>query len=737
MNIRTPKRSPAKRSLPRPRRQRLLRCIEGRGGPLRASLLLLAASGLIAQDPPPQTTIRTTVDEVVLDVIVRDKKGKPIKDLTADDVVVLDNGVRQKITGFRLVEGQEAIDKGQKVALDPMRQLRLVTLCFERLDEDPRRIARQGALDLIKDPAPNVFYSVVTVDTQLFPLQQFTRDREALKTAIEKATSGKYAIFATEAAQLKAALDKTIAQAPQTAIQPGQVNDRTGPGADTSSIGSAAVEAKLAQVMRDMTSFDQAMAGAESTRRSIFSLLSLVRGQATLPGRKTILYFSAGMGVPPHLDVPFRSLISTANRNNVSFYVIDSRGVMTARRNEQAARAMLEAARTSAEDVTRQDGYVSKDAIQSSDKAETSMRQNDQLALRDLSESTGGFLMADSNDLRRPLRQVSEEVNSYYEISYNPGIEHYDGTFRKTEVTINRKDLVVHARNGYFALPPDLRGAPLLPYELPLLKALDSKPLPRELDFRASAVRFESGADAVNHELVLDVPLGQLQLAEDAVAQTYKARLSAVALVKNAQGEVVQKFSRDLPLAGSAAQIPQLKAGHFIYKEHLKLPPGRYTVETAVIDQESGKIAAKKAALVAPARTGGVALSSLSVVRSYQANVPGPDANDPFVYQGGRVTPALNPVIHTVPGAQLSIFFVVYPDPSSAEKPQAIMEYVLDGKSIGRGEVPLPEPDANGRIPYVMSAPAENLPHGTYEIRLRVKQGQSAAEERAFVTVEK
>jgi VWFA-related protein len=696
----------------------------------RTSFLLLAATGLIAQDPPPQTTIRTTVDEVVLDVIVRDKKGKPIKDLTAGEVQVLDNGVRQKITGFRLVEGQEAIDKGQKVALDPMRQLRLVTLCFERLDEDPRRIARQGALDLIKDPAPNVYYSVVTIDTQLFGLQGFTRDREALKAAIEKATSGKYAIFASEAARVRTELDRTIAQAPQAPTQPG-------PGVDTSTIGSAAVDAKLASVMRDMVSFDQAIAQTESTRRSIFSLLSLVRGQAALPGRKTVLYFSAGMGVPPHLDVPFRSLISTANRNNVSFYVIDSRGVLTQQRNEQATRAMLEAARTSAEDVTRQDGYVSKDAIQSSDKAETSMRQNDQLALRDLSESTGGFLMADSNDLRRPLRQVNEEVNSYYEISYNPGIEKYDGSFRKTEVTVDRKDLVLHARNGYFALPPDLRGVSLLPYEVPLLKALDLKPLPRDVEYRASAVRFEPAVDSINHEFVMDVPLGELQLAQDAAAQSYKARLSAVALVKNAQGEVVQKFTRDLPLAGPAAQVPQLKAGHFIYKEHLKLPPGRYTLETAVIDQESGKIGAKKAAIVVPARSGGIGLSSLSVVRSYQDNAPSPDPADPFVYQGGRVTPALNPVIHTVPGAQLSIFFVVYPDRTSPEKPQAIMEYILDGKPIGRGEVPLPDPDANGRIPYVMSAPAEKMPHGTYEIRLIVKQGKTVAEERAFVTVEK
>ncbi len=703
---------------------------------IRTSLVLLAAAGVFAQDSPPKPTIRTTVDEVVLDVVIRDKKGKPVRDVKAEDVVVMDNGVRQKITGFRLVEGQEALDNGQKVALDPLRQLRLVTLCFERLDEDSRRIARQGALDLIKDPAPNVYYGVVTIDTQLFGLQEFTRDREALKTAIEKATSGKYAIFASEAAQLRANLDRTLAGAPQ-GVQPGQTPDRTPTPGETSSIGSAAVEAKLAQIMTEMIAFDQTVANNESTRRSIFSLLSLVRGQSELPGRKTILYFSQGMGVPTHLDVPFRSLISAANRHNVSFYVVDARGVLTGRRNEQATRAMLEAARASAQDVTRTDGAVSKDAIRASETAENSMRQNDQLAIRDLSESTGGFLMADSNDLRKPLRQVSEEINSYYELTYNPGIENYDGTYRKTEVNVERKDIVVHSRSGYFALPVDLRGPAILPYEVPLMKALDAKPLPREVEFRASSMRFETGTAKAEGEVVIEVPLSGIEFTEDPATQMYKARLSVVSLVKDAKNEVVRKFTRDLPLAGPTTQVPQIKQGNFIYKEHWELAPGRYTVESAVIDHESGKIGAKKAAMVAPARNDGVGLSSLMVVRSYEPKALDLDPTDPFQFQGGRITPTLNPTVRAIPGAQLAMFFVVYPDPAIAEKPQAIMEYILEGKPVGRGEVPLPAADAQGRIPYVMSAPAEKMPPGNYEIRLAIKQGNSVAEERTFVSVEK
>jgi VWFA-related protein len=705
---------------------------------IRISALACVLS-LAAQETEPQATIKTTVDEVVLDVVVRDKKGKPIKDLAASDIEVVDNGQKQRITGFRLVEGPEAIDQAGRTALDPLRQTRLVTLVFERMDQEQRFLAKQAALDVIKEPAPNAYYAVVAIDAQLFVLQNFTRDREALKKAIERCTSGQYNQYAIESDRIKTQLQETLKQQAQGAASsvqqaPALAAPQQGAQQQMDNAGSDAVNQKLAEVMRDMTRFDQAFAG-DNTRMSIFSLLSLVRGQASMPGRKTILYFTWGMFVPPHLDDAFRSVISTANRGNVTFYAVDTKGVTTWNQNSSAQQQMLRAAQISAADITRDDGRVSKEAMLASDIAEQSTRNNIQLPLRNLSDSTGGFLIGDTNDLRKPLRQVAEEINSYYEITYNPGITSYDGSFRQTKVDVNRKDLVVHARNGYFALPPDLRGPALLPYEVPLLKALDSRPLPRDVEFRAAAVRFEQTPSEVEGQLVVEVPMGGLQFTEDTAKQTYKARVSLVSLVKDQKGEVVKKFTRDLPLSGPVPQAALVKGGNFIYKEPLELPPGRYTLETAVIDHEANKVGAKKAALVLRARTGGVAVSSLSMIRNYQAGVKDLDPEDPFQFQGGKVTPTLNAQIHPVKGAQLSMFFVVYPDPAIPDKPQAMMEYIKDGQSVGRGEVPLPAPDAQGRIPYVMSAPAETLAPGMYEVRVVVKQGNTAAEDRAFVTV--
>src|SRR5271154_5536008 len=109
---------------------------------------------------------------------------------------------------------------------------------------------------------------------------------------------------------------------------------------------------------------------------------------------------------------------------------------------------------------------VTQDQMMAGDNAETAGRSNVQLAIRDLAESTGGFLIGDSNDLRAPLRHVSEEIASYYEVTFDPAIKNYDGSFHKLNVATTRKDVIIHARNGYFALPPEARSSGLQPFEL-------------------------------------------------------------------------------------------------------------------------------------------------------------------------------------------------------------------------------------------------------------------------------
>jgi VWFA-related protein len=706
-----------------------------------------AAPAATSQTP----TVKTTVDEVLLDFVVRDKKGKPVTDLQPSDLTVLDNGVKQELTSFRQVQGAEAIsDKGTAIKLDPLRQVRLVTLAFEALGEpDQRKTARTAAIDLVKGgQGANVFYSVVVINTRLMVLQQFTDDRDALIKAINEATAGYAAArLLPESDRIKADLRRYLNS---QGIQPGDQSKPLTTATQTlaqplptgAAAGAAAVQAKLVSIMLDMLRMEAAFT-TEDARMSLTALESLVRGLQGMPGRKSVLYFSTGMTLPPELDAMFRNLTSMANRANVTFYSVDTRGVIagygantrdiaTGAQNAAAADQLGAAAGASATTVTSTGEFVTKEEIMASDNAETSARANVQLPIRNLAEATGGFLIGESNDLRTPLRHVNEEIGSYYELSYNPRIDNYDGSFRRVRVNVERKDVRVYARNGYFALPPEARAAGLEAFELPLLKAIADGKLSQEVEFRAGAMLLQPRSEGTDVDVLVEVPLHHLQPKASAAANFQDVHFSLGALVKNPNGEVVEKLTRDRSFRVTPEQ---LKMGNFVEKLGVTIPPGKYTLESAVMDRESGKIGVQRSEFTVPPKPAGVAISSLTGVRSFTP-AKGLNPNDPFQFQGQSITPTMNESVARAENSVLRLFFVVYQERSIAAKPTVEIEFLQNGKSLTKVPLPLPDADAQGRIPYVMTIPAAAIPPGVYQVRARARQGDTTSEAQTEVKIE-
>ena len=710
---------------------------------MRLHVLLSAVLAAVALAPLPApaqqtagSTVKTNVDEVLLDLIVRDKKGKPVTDLKSEDISVLDNGAKQTITSFHLVSGSEALtSSGAKTPLDPLRQIRLVTLAFEAMTEaDQRKLARTAAIDLIKgDQGTNVYYAVVVINTRLFVLQQFTKDKDALTKAIDRATGGlSGSSFTSESDAIQAELRRNLG-GQNGADQPGNLlSAATQTASQAINNGSDALQAKLASVMLDMLRLDAAVA-AQGARLTLSALRALVDGQRTIPGRKSVIYFTTGMYLSPELDGPFRSLMSTANRNNITFYSVDTRGVMTGAQTSGARSQLTGAARASATKMTKTSGAVTKEEVMASDNAEVSGRANVQEPVRDLAESTGGFLIGDSNDLRVPLRHVNEEISSYYEVFFNPGIQNYDGSFRKIAVSANRKDLVIHARNGYFALPPEARAGGMEAFEVPLLKVLSDAKSSDDVKFRSGAILLQPGAEGIAVAVLVEVPLHELQPKPGPAKAALDVHCSLVALVKDAKGEVVQKLARD---RGFQVTADQLKLGNFLDKMTVTLPAGKYSLESAVMDRESGKIGTQRAEFTVPARAPGVAISSLTPMRSYTPNAKGLDPNDPFQFQGGSVTPTTDLTVKKGPNAVLRLFFTVYRDASVAAAPAVEIEFLQAGKVLTKVPMQLPAADAQGRIPYLMTIPAESIPSGSYEVRATARQGATAASASTMIQID-
>ena len=718
-----------------------------------AAIAVIAALPAPAQQPAAPANasqapvVKTTVDEVVLDFIARDKKGKPVTDLKPEDLAVSDNGAKQQLASFRLVQGAEAISQGGATTkLDPLRQLRLVTLVFEAMGEaDQRKTARTAAIDLVKgEQVANAFYSVVVIDTRLLVLQQFTNDKDALIKAINEATGGYSAArLLPESDRIKSDLKRYLAgQTVSGADQPGSTLTAASQAVsqalpNSAGAGGAAMQAKLVSVMLDMLRMDVAMS-TEDARLSLNALQSLVLGLQSMPGRKSVIYFTWGMRLMPELDAIFRNLTSIANRANVTFYSVDTHGVMTYAQNAGATDqlgAANKAAGAAANTMeVRNDSRVSVDEIKASENAETSSRANVQLPIRNLAEATGGFLLGESNDFRTPLRHVNEEIASYYELTYNPHIVNYDGSFHKLKLESDRKNLFLQARNGYFALPPEARAAGLETFELPLLKAISDAQVSHDVEFRAGAFLAQPRSDGTDLSVLVEVPLHGLQGKPDAAQKGFDVHFSLAALVKDHNGEVAgPKLTRDRSFHVTA---DQLKMGNFVEKMPLNLPPGKYGLETAVMDRESGKMGIERGGFTVGPTGKGVRISSLASARSYTPNVKGLDPNEPFQFQGGSITPTLNNSVPRAENSNLRLFFVVYQDRSISAKPMVEIEFLQNDKSLTKVPMQLPDADAQGRIPYVMTIPAAAIPPGVYQVRAAARQGDTESVTQTDVQIE-
>ena len=141
------------------------------------------AAAMAFPAPAQVPTVKASAEEVLLDLVVRDKKGKPITDLKPEDITILDNGVKQTLTSFRLVSGSEAVSSiGSAKPLDALcATSRLVTLAFEaHVRHQPAEAGPfTAALDLIKgEQRTNVFYSVVVIDTRLLTLPPAVHRRQ-------------------------------------------------------------------------------------------------------------------------------------------------------------------------------------------------------------------------------------------------------------------------------------------------------------------------------------------------------------------------------------------------------------------------------------------------------------------------------------------------------------------------------------------------------------------------------
>ena len=286
-------------------------------------VFLLCASVALAQAPPaapppapqkPEARFATTSSVVLLDIVVRDKKGNPVRDLRPGEVKVTEDGVVRDLTTFRLVEGQVSDERvtgpvPSGLQPDPNRQVSLVTMVFDKLLDD-RQLAKQAALDFIaNNMQSNVWISVFSIDQRLTLRQAFTQDPYLVKQAILSATGTTSVAAASLSGQaaLEEQHSKEFLSIAEQAAQ-GAAGSATTAGAPNSAqIGSANVMAQMAQMVASSLRFADSIQRQQQGQSSLYPMLGLVKAQSRLAGRKTLIYFSEGLVVPKNLQEVFET----------------------------------------------------------------------------------------------------------------------------------------------------------------------------------------------------------------------------------------------------------------------------------------------------------------------------------------------------------------------------------------------------------------------------------------------
>ena len=751
--------------------------------PVALAVLIGIGIGHVRCDAAPQDTnpgrdnvIRSTVREVLLDMVVRNAHGHLVTDLKPSDVTVYENGVRQNVRAFRLVAGSEVRIEDEKQAAEvqatgpklagsnaarppfnPLRTVNVVCLILNDLNPETRAFAFDSARKFVNDELrPNTFIGVFSLDSSgLRPVYPFSNDRARLLKAVELAAVNQLPAVNLSVATMLNGIGMSVM---------GNVTPMAG------AVGFADGASTLDPLgLRGDMSLS-----TNAGLREIDALIGLVRQLSPLPFQKTVMLLSTGLTRPADLTEYWDSMVRQAIAGGVTFYAMDVYGLGVCQGNTDpdcvahSAMGSSESMLSYVASLSRQTrpggastvgtpsevssaaggaaaaaaGHADAQGPTSASPTAQMMElahqddylrfmvsgSNRQEAIRELAERTGGFLIANTNNTDKLLAHVMEEVDTHYEIAYAPVLEREDGHFRKIEVKLSRPDLKVETRSGYWAVPASGEG-PVTPQEMVGLRALDTEPRPHAFEFLLKAYRFRGAGGAAQYSIAFEMPLSNLTAAAPDAANKRRLRASLLALVKDAQGQIVDRVNKEVSSDVAAEHLAAVQAEVMTYQHAVNLPAGHYTIEAAVVDHE-GYRAGTGAVEIDNREQPGIGISDITLVRRLTDLDRPADTGNPFEYARKRVLPFVRTDV--LAGMQPAFYFVVYPEPGNAAKPEVRVQLLKNGQMHAISTPALPPPDASGAIPMLI---AESGDPGSYEMRVTVAQSGVSAERGLAYTV--
>ena len=687
-----------------------------------ASVVVLVASPALAQEAPSRLPPAET-GTVLVDVIVRDGKGRPVTDLTAADFQVLEDGVAQTLGQFSAppplaapatVEGTPATTttpetKTAAPAAATRRQGTLIAYVFDRLSTEGRVAAQSAVRAALDRQQPADGAGIFSVESTLVVLEDFTSDKARLLAAVDALGTRAAQSGPSQYEQAKSATDGRIAAKNAQAVLM-EMGNPTNPGQGLSRA--------LAQIQATRLSLAQAaedafarLARDEAGQTTSHALAAIVDALRDVPGRKAIVLFSEGLFRTEANELRFRSVVHAANRASVSVYAVEAQGLqaksyesLTAA--EVRSTALMSMARTSNSD--QGGGAFTRDL----EAVEDAVRFHPRASLEWISEATGGVFVRDTNDIAGAVERIASDSRSYYLLGYAPQNAAFDGRYRKIQVKVRRKDVDVKARDGYFAVRS---VGPVLAHVAPALAILEQGQRPHAIALHAGAWAFPSGARDARVPVSVSVPGDALAPLAKA-AKRKRVDLTLLARIVGSDGRAVEAMSRRF-------SVDAAKPGDVILLRDAWLPPGRYRLEAVAYEPESSRAGVATAEVEVLEGRRALERPQLVLVRSAvpAAQVSDPlESNHPLAFGDVVLEPLAGEPIDRSPARPI-VFQVAAATAEGLSSVGARLEVWRGERKVLDEPLVWGRPPATGLFRHVAELPIDRQP-GIYELRVRLAE---------------
>jgi VWFA-related protein len=580
-----------------------------------------------AQDQPSQSstfTLKVNSDLVLTNIVVRDKKtGAVVKGLTEKDFTIVEDGKPQHIASFDFenVDEAAALNEATINAAAPngvfgaktgtanqeeLRNHRLIVMFFDITSMQPDDLdrAQDAARNYInKQMHPADLVAVVSLDTTLSLDQDFTSSKDLL---------------------LKA------------------VNSYNG----TQGAGYGLGATSTSNQVEDASSFtpDESEYNDLNTDRELFALEDISKSLAYLNEKKSLLYFSGGIqrdGIENQASL--HAAINASVRANISIYSVDARGLQAISPLGDATTGNLRGA-NSFNGAALQNNLDSNFATQE--------------VMAGLSADTGGKAFFDTNDFSGAFDRIQKDTSAYYVIGYHSTDLRRDGRYRHLSVKINRPDVKLEYRPGYYA-PADYQHATKDERERQLEEELASDLPSTDMTVYLQALYFRSGENRFFVPISLVVPGSQIPFVKG--GDRDKATLDIIGQVRDAAGHDIGDIRDTVKLAVDQAQ--QVRQKNVQYTTGFSLPVGKYHVKFVVRENETGRMGSFETDLTVPDLKKAPLKMSSVLLASQRMPANKKQQDSPLVRDGQQLVPNLPHVFRQ--DQHMYLLYEVY-DPAHA-----------------------------------------------------------------------